>query len=157
VWKGALEQRRTLHALGNVTKKLPKRLRGELKARYWRIFDEAGSAAEARSGLLALAAEYRVAYPSAAAVSERDLDALICRRFPSEDRKRISTMTPRAVAEIERLRRDCRRTSTKRAPGASSPCLDRARTLQPRLTRDRDSAEVSPGTAADHLRQVIAA
>jgi transposase-like protein len=134
------------------TKKLPERLHRELKARYWRILDEAGSVAEARAGLLALAADYRAAYPSAAAVIERDLDAFVCHlRFPHEHRKRIRStnllertfvevrmrtkvlgrfpgetsalsliwavlelssrgwrdvvMTPRAVAEIERLRR----------------------------------------------------
>jgi transposase-like protein len=152
LWPGALEQRCAVHALRNVTKKLPERLHRELKARYWRILDEAASVAEARAGLLALAADYRTAYPSAMAVIERDLDALVCHlRFPSEHRKRIRStnllertfvevrrrtkvigrfpgetsalsliwavlelssrgwrgvlMTPRAVAEIERLRR----------------------------------------------------
>jgi transposase-like protein len=152
LWPDALEQRCTVHALRNVTKKLPERLHRELKARYWRILDEATSVAEARAGLQALAADYRASYPSAAAVIERDLDALVCHlRFPSEHRKRIRStnllertfvevrrrtkvigrfpgetsalcliwavlelssrgwrgvvMTPRAVAEIERLRR----------------------------------------------------
>jgi len=152
LWPGALEQRCTVHALRNVTKKLPERLHRELKARYWRILDEASSVAEARAGLLALAADYRSAYPSAMAVIERDLEALVCHlRFPAEHRKRIRStnllertfvevrrrtkvigrfpgetsalcliwavlelssrgwrgvvMTPRAVAEIERLRR----------------------------------------------------
>jgi transposase-like protein len=141
-----------VHALRNLTKKLPERLHRELKARYWQILDDAGSAAEARAGLLALAADYRSAYPAAMAVIDRDLDALVCHlRFPAEHRKRIRstnllertfvevrrrtkvigripgetsalslvwavlelssrgwrgvTMTPRAVAEIERLRR----------------------------------------------------
>ena len=152
LWPEALEQRCTVHALRNVLKKLPERLHRELKARYWGILDEAGSMAEARAGLLALVADYRSAYPSAAAVSERDLEALVCHlRFPAEHRKRIRStnllertfvevrrrtkvigrfpgetsalcliwavlelasrgwrgvvMTPRAVAEIERLRR----------------------------------------------------
>ncbi len=136
LWPSALEQRCTVHALRNVTKKLPERLHRELKARYWRILDEAGSVVEARAGLLALAADYRSAYPAAMAVIERDLDALVCHlRFPSGHRKRIRStnllkrtfvevrrrtkvigrfpdetsalclMTPRAVAEIERLRR----------------------------------------------------
>lgn len=152
LWPQSLEQRCTVHALRNVTKKLPERLHRELKARYWRILDEAGSVAEARAGLLALVADYRAAYPSAASVIERDVDALVCHlRFPAEHRKRIRSrnllertfvevrrrtkvigrfpgetsalsliwavlelssrgwrgvvMTPRAVAEIERLRR----------------------------------------------------
>ena len=128
------------------------RLHRELKARYWHILDEATSVADARAGLLALAADYRRAYPGAMAVIERDLDALVCYlRFPTVHRKGIRstnllertfievrrrtkvsgrfpgetsalslvwavlelssrgwrgvTMTPRAVAEIERLRR----------------------------------------------------
>ena len=152
LWPGALEQRCTVHALRNVTKKLPERLHRELKARSWQILDEASSVAEARAGLLALAGDYRRAYPAAMAVIERDLDALVCHlRFPTAHRKRIRstnllertfvevrrrtkvigrfpgetsalslvwavlelasrgwrgiTMTPRAVAEIERLRR----------------------------------------------------
>jgi len=152
LWPAALEQRCTVHALRNVLKKLPERLHRELKARYWRILDEAGSVVEARAGLLALVADYRAAYPSAMAVIERDLEALVCHlRFPAEHRKRIRStnllertfvevrrrtkvigrfpgetsalsliwavlelssrgwrgvvMTPRAVAEIERLRR----------------------------------------------------
>jgi transposase-like protein len=152
LWPAALEQRCTVHALRNVTKKLPERLHRELKARYWRILDEASSVAEARVGLLALVADYKRGYPAAMAVIERDLDALVCHlRFPSEHRKRIRStnllertfvevrrrtkvigrfpgetsalaliwavleltsrgwrgvvMTPRAVAEIERLRR----------------------------------------------------
>jgi hypothetical protein len=44
-----------------VTKKLPEWLHRELKARYWRILDEAGSAVEARAGLLA--ADDRAAIP----------------------------------------------------------------------------------------------
>jgi len=162
LWPSALEQRCTVHALRNVTAKLPERLHRELKARYWRILDEAVSAAEARADLLALAGDYRTAYPSAAAVIERDLDGLVCHlRFPSEHRKRIRStnllertfvevrrrtkvigrfpgetsalsliwavlelssrgwrgvsMTPRAVAEIERLRRD-----QTREPGQTS-------------------------------------
>ena len=150
LWPAALEQRCTVHALRNVTKKLPERPHRELKGRYWRILDEAGSAAEARAGLLA--ADYRTGYPSAAAVIDRDLDALVCHlRFPAEHRTRIRStnllertfvevrprtkvigrfpgetsalsliwavlelssrgwrgvvMTPKSVAEIERLRR----------------------------------------------------
>ena len=151
-WPAALGQRCTVHKLRNLLAKLPERLHRELKGRYWRILDEAGSPAEARAGLLALVADYRGAYPSAAAVIERDLEALLCHlRFPAEHRKRIRStnllertfvevrrrtkvigrfpgetsalcliwavlelssrgwrgvvMTPRAVAEIERLRR----------------------------------------------------
>ncbi len=90
LWPSADEQRCTVHALRNVTAKLPERHHAELKARWWAVFDEAGSPAEARRGLEAISGEYRSAYPSAMAVIERDLDALVCHlRWPSEHRKRI--------------------------------------------------------------------
>jgi len=104
-WPGAFGQRCTVHALRNRTKKLPERLHRDLKARYWRIVDEATSVAAARAGLLPLAADYRPAYPSAAAVIERDLDALVCHlRFPSEHRKRIrsTTLLERTCVEVRR-------------------------------------------------------
>jgi len=94
-----------VHALRNVLKKLPERLHRELKARYWRILDEAGTVAEARAGLLALVADYRAAYPSAMAVMERDLEALVCHlRFPSEHRKRIrsTNLLERTFVEVRR-------------------------------------------------------
>jgi transposase-like protein len=152
LWPQAVEQRCTVHALRQATAKLPERHHREVKVRWWRIFDEARSPAQARRELVALAGEYRGAYPSAAGVIERDVDALVAHlRFPSEHRKRIRStnllertfvevrrrtkvigrfpgetsalsliwavlelssrgwrgvvMTPKAVAEIERLRR----------------------------------------------------
>jgi putative transposase len=159
LWPTADEQRCTVHALRNVTAKLPERHHPELKASWWKVFDEAASPAEARRDLQAMIADYRAAYPSAMAVIERDLDALVAHlRWPSEHRKRIRTtnllersfvevrrrtkvigrfpgetsalsliwavlelssrgwrgvvMTPRTVAEIERLRRQQRASGT---------------------------------------------
>jgi putative transposase len=105
LWPQALEQRCTVHALRNVTKKLPERLHRELKARYWRILDEASSTAEAHAGLLTLVADYRSAYPSAMAVIERDLDSLVRHlRFPAEHRKRIrsTNLLERTFVEVRR-------------------------------------------------------
>lgn len=105
LWPAALEQRCTVHALRNITKKLPERLHRELKARYWRILDEASSVVEARAGLLSLAADYRAAYPSAASVIERDVDAFVCHlRFPSLHRKRIrsTNLLERTFVEVRR-------------------------------------------------------
>jgi transposase-like protein len=105
LWPTALEQRCTVHALRNVTKKLPQRLHRELKARYWQILDEATTVADARAGLLALAADYRAAYPAAMAVIERDLDALVCHlRFPAAHRKRIrsTNLLERTFVEVRR-------------------------------------------------------
>jgi putative transposase len=105
LWPNALEQRCTIHALRNVTSKLPERHHAEVKARWWKAFDEVRSAGEARQHLQALASDYRAAYPSAVAVIERDLDALVTHlRFPSEHRKRIRTtnLLERTFVEVRR-------------------------------------------------------
>jgi transposase-like protein len=152
LWPAAEEQRCTVHALCNVTGKLPERHHRELKARWWRVFDDASSPADVRRGLQAIVEDYRTACPSAMAAISDHLDALVAHlRWPSEHRKRIRStnllertfvevrrrtkvigrfpgetsalsliwavlelssrgwrgvvMTPRSVAEIERLRR----------------------------------------------------
>jgi putative transposase len=105
LWPLADEQRCTVHALRNVTAKLPERHHRELKARWWQTFDEAASPAEARRGLDAIIADYRSAYPSAMAVIERDLDALVAHlRWPTEHRKRIRTtnLLERTFVEVRR-------------------------------------------------------
>jgi transposase-like protein len=165
LWPRAEEQRCTVHALRNVTGKLPERHHRELKARWWQVFDDAASAADARRGLQSIVADYRAAYPSAMAVITDSLDALVAHlRWPSEHRKRIRStnllertfvevrrrtkvigrfpgetsalsliwavlelssrgwrgvvMTPRSVAEIERLRRRQRAASTEEVAAA---------------------------------------
>ncbi|MGC2372983.1 MAG: transposase [Solirubrobacteraceae bacterium] len=92
LWPQALEQRCTVHALRNVTGKLPERHHQDVKARWWKAFDEAGSTAEATREMQGIILDYKAAYPSAMAVIERDLPALVVHlRFPSEHRKRIRT------------------------------------------------------------------
>jgi putative transposase len=160
LWPAAIEQRCTVHALRNITSKLPERLHREVKTRYWQILDDATSASDAKAGLLALAGDYRRAYPSAMRTITEHADQLVAHlRFPLEHRKRTRstnllertfvevrrrtkiigrfpgetsalsliwgvlelasrgwrgiTMTPRAVAEIERLRRGRTRTSAQ--------------------------------------------
>jgi putative transposase len=152
LWPAAIEQRCTVHALRNITSKLPERHHREVKARYWAVLDDATCAGDAKPGLLALAGDYRAAYPSAMATIDEHVDQLVAHlRFPAEHRKRTRstnllertfvevrrrtkiigrfpgetsalsliwavlelasrgwrgiTMTPRAVAHIERLRR----------------------------------------------------
>ena len=56
LWRAAERQRCTVHALRNLTSKLPERHHNEVKARYWQILDDAASVGEAKTGLLALAA-----------------------------------------------------------------------------------------------------
>src|SRR5664280_907510 len=77
LWPHALEQRCTVHALRNVTGKLPERHYQEVKARWWKTFDEARSPGEATRELQGIIADYRTAYPSAMAVIETDMPALV--------------------------------------------------------------------------------
>jgi putative transposase len=103
LWPTAEEQCCTVHALRNVTAKLPERHHRELRARWWRVFDDAASPVEGRRGLEAIVADYRAAYPSAMAVIQRDLDALVAHlRWPSDHRKRIrsTNLLERTFVEV---------------------------------------------------------
>ena len=65
-----------MHALRNLTGKLPERHHRDLKARWWRVFDDAASPADARRALQAIIENYR------AAITD-NLDALIAHlRWP---------------------------------------------------------------------------
>jgi transposase-like protein len=105
LWEHAAEQRCTVHALRNITSKLPERLHREVKARYWQVLDDAVSAAEAKAGLLALAGDYRAAYPSAMRMIDEHADQLVCHlRFPPEHRKRTrsTNLLERTFVEVRR-------------------------------------------------------
>ncbi len=105
LWPDALEQRCTVHALRNVTGKLPGHHHQEVKARWWKAFEEARSPGEATRELQGIIADYKTAYPSAMAVIETDLPALVAHlRFPSEHRKRIRTtnLLERTFVEVRR-------------------------------------------------------
>jgi putative transposase len=105
LWPRAIEQRCTVHALRNIINKLPERHHREVKARYWKILDEATSAAEAKAGLLALADEYRAVYPSAIKTIDEHADQLVAHlRFPLEHRKRTrsTNLLERTFVEVRR-------------------------------------------------------
>ena len=112
IWKAtrelfehAAEQRCTVHALRNIPAKLPERLHREVKARYWQVLDDAVSAAEANAGLLALAGDYRTAYPSAIKTIDDHADQLVAHlRFPLEHRKRTrsTNLLERTFVEVRR-------------------------------------------------------
>ena len=74
-------------------------------ALWWKAFDEARSPGEATRELQGIIADYRSAYPSAMAVIETDLPALVTHlRFPFEHRKRIRTtnLLERTFVEVRR-------------------------------------------------------
>jgi putative transposase len=102
LWPEAIEQRCTIHALQNITSKLPDRHQREFKARYWQILDDATSASDAKRGLVALAGDYRRAYPSAMRTIDEHADQLVAHlRFPLEHRKRTRSTN---LLECARLR-----------------------------------------------------
>src|SRR3954466_8876104 len=108
LWPRAIEQRCTVHALRNITTKLPERLHREVKARYWTVLDDAGSASEAKAGLLALAGDYRTAYPSAMKTIIEHVDQLVAHlRFPLEHSKRTrsTNLLERTFVEVRRRRK----------------------------------------------------
>jgi transposase-like protein len=77
----------------------------EVKARYWAVLDDAASASDAKAGLLALAGEYRRAYPSAMRVIDEHVDQLVAHlRFPLEHRKRTrsTNLLKRTFVEVRR-------------------------------------------------------
>jgi putative transposase len=105
LWPAATEQRCTVHALGNITTKLPERLHREVKARYWAFLDGAASASDAKAGLVASASDYRRAYPSAMRVIDEHVDQLVAHlRFPLEHRKRTrsTNLLERTFVEVRR-------------------------------------------------------
>jgi putative transposase len=105
LWPAAERQRCTVHALRNLTSKLPERHHAEVKARYWQTLDDAGSAGEAKTGLLALAADYERSYPSAARVITDNVEQLVAHlRFPLVHRKRTrsTNLLERTFVEVRR-------------------------------------------------------
>jgi putative transposase len=105
LWPTAERQRCTVHALRNLTSKLPERLHAEVKARYWQILDDATSPGEAKAALLALAADYQRSYPSAARVITDNVEQLVAHlRFPLVHRKRTrsTNLLERTFVEVRR-------------------------------------------------------
>jgi putative transposase len=72
---------------------------------WWKAFDEARSLGEVSRELQGIIADYRTAYPSAMAVIDAELPALVTHlRFPSGHRKRIRTtnLLERTFLEVRR-------------------------------------------------------
>ena len=154
LWPHAGEQRCTVHALRNVTSKLPERHHTEVKARWWKRSTRPARRPRPDASWRRSSPTTGPAYPSAMAVIERDLDVLVTHlRWPSEHRKRIRTtnLLERTFVEVRR-----RTKVIGRFPGETSSAvadLGRARTLKPRLARrdhdpeDRRRDRTHPTTA----------
>ena len=103
LWPAAVEQRCTVHALRNITAKLPERLQREVKARYWAVLDEATSASDAKAGLLRSPATTGVRSPRR------------CARSTSTSTSSSRTCASRSSIASERAARTC-------SSGPSSRC-----------------------------------
>jgi putative transposase len=69
------------------------------------VLDDATSAGDAKAGLLALAGDYRRAYPAAMATIDDHVDQLVAHlRFPAEHRKRTrsTNLLERTFVEVRR-------------------------------------------------------
>jgi putative transposase len=152
LWPLAERQRCTVHALRNLTSKLPERHHAEVKARYWQILDDAGSVGEAKTGLLALAVDYERAYPSAAKVIIDNVGQLVAHlRFPLVHRKRTrsTNLLERTFVEVRR-----RTKVIGRFPGETS-ALSLIWAVLELSSRGWRGVEMTPRTVAEieHIRR----
>ena len=105
LWPDALEQRCTVHALRNVTGKLPERHHQRSRRAGGKRSMRPAPRARRHGSCRASSPTTARAYPSAMAVIETDLPALVAHlRFPSEHRKRIRTtnLLERTFVEVRR-------------------------------------------------------
>jgi len=96
----ALRQRCTIHRVRNLLAKVPAGAQAEVKAAYWKIFDDIdqppgqAAVAEATRRAQLFAARYERAYPAAVACLTSTLDGLTVHlRFPREHWHRSATPT----------------------------------------------------------------
>jgi putative transposase len=107
----ALRQRCTIHRVRNLLAKVPAGAQAEVKAAYWKIFDDIdqppgqAAVAEATRRAQLFAARYERAYPAAVACLTSTLDGLTVHlRFPREHWHRIrhTNLLERTFGETRR-------------------------------------------------------
>jgi len=111
VFDRSLRQRCLIHRARNILAKVPVHAQAQVKAEYWKIFEdidaEPGTAAQAaaRNRARAFASKWRQLYPAAVDCLEDDFDHLITYlRFPAEHHARIrhSNFIERTFGETRR-------------------------------------------------------
>jgi putative transposase len=138
LWPTAEEQRCTVHALRNVTGKLPERHHRDLKARWWGVFDDASSPADARRGLEAIVR--RLPHRLPVRDGRHRARPRRARRAPA-----LADRAPQTDPQHQPARTHLRRgppthqgdRPLPRRDQRPEPDLGRARALQPRLARRR--------------------
>jgi hypothetical protein len=141
LWPAASEQRCTVHALRNITSKLPERLHGEVKARYWIVLDEGTTVSHAKTWLLALAGDYRAPTHSRCARSTgtQTSSSRTCASRPSTASAPADQPARANVREGPPPHQDHRPVPRRDLRAVAD--LGSARTLKPRLARDHDDTQ----------------
>ena len=157
----SLRQRCLIHRARNVLAKVPKVAQAEVKAEFWKIFDDidapAGQEAVdvARARIAAFEQRYGAAYPAAVKCLTTDVASLtVYLRFPKEHQKRIrhSNFIERTFGETRR-----RVKVIGRLPGERS-CLSLVWAVLDRASKGWRGVKHTPATTrllADLRRQLL--
>ena len=157
----SLRQRCLIHRARNVLAKVPKAAQAEVKAEFWKIFDEidapAGQEAVnvARGRIAAFEKRYETTYPAAVKCLTTDLSSLtVYLRFPKEHWKRIrhSNFIERTFGETRR-----RVKVIGRLPGERS-CLSLVWAVLDRASKGWRGVKHTPATTrllGDLRRQLL--
>jgi transposase-like protein len=161
VFARSLRQRCLIHRARNVLAKVPKADQAEVKAEYWKLFDDIGAEPgqgavdEVRRRIATLAARYEKSYPAAAKCLTTDVESLtVYLRFPKEHWPRIrhSNFIERTFGETRR-----RVKVIGRLPGERS-CLSLVWAVLDRASRGWRGVQHTPATTrhlADLRRQLL--
>ena len=148
----SLRQRCLIHRCRNLLAKVPRSAQAEVKAAFWKLFDdvksEPGQRAvdEVRARIDAFAERYQKLYPAAVTCLLSDVESLTAYlRFPSEHHKRIrhSNFIERTFGETRR-----RVKVIGRLPGERS-CLSLLWAVFDRASKNWHGVRVTPGSVRE--------
>jgi putative transposase len=143
----SLRQRCLIHRSRNILARVPTHAQGEVKAEFWRIFDNVDAApgtaalAEVTKRAKRFASKWRPLYPAAVECLEDDFEHLVTYlRFPAEHHKRIrhSNLIERTFGETRR-----RVKVIGRLPGEQS-CLSLVWAVLDRASKGWRGVEMTP-------------
>jgi transposase-like protein len=161
VFAQSLRQRCLIHRCRNILAKVPAGAQAEVKAAYWKLFDDIGAepgedaVAEVRRRIAAFEKHYGTAYPAAVKCLLADVESLtVYLRFPKEHWKRIrhSNFIERSFGETRR-----RVKVIGRLPGERS-CLSLVFAVLDRASRGWRGVQHNPATTrllAELRRQLL--
>ena len=157
----SLRQRCLIHRARNILAKVPRSAQGEVKAEFWKLFDDVGSSPgqaavdEVRARIARFEKRYATLYPAAVRCLLADVESLtVYLRFPKEHWKRIrhSNFIERTFGETRR-----RVKVIGRLPGERS-CLSLVWAVLDRASRGWRGVQHTPATTrllAELRRQLL--